>query len=98
VARFPGRAPAIFNVPPRNPNFTGHGDLLQALRRQLRQAKAGAGSRIGAIYGLGGVGKTQLAIECSTAMPPTMTWSRCSFRSIIERQALRRGDFATSRS
>jgi tetratricopeptide (TPR) repeat protein len=63
VARFPGRAPAIFNVPPRNPNFTGRGELLQALRRQLSQAEAGAGVRVGAIYGLGGVGKTQLAIE-----------------------------------
>jgi TIR domain len=63
VARFPGRPLPIFNVPPRNPNFTGRGELLQALRRQLAETATSAVVQAEAIYGLGGVGKTQLAIE-----------------------------------
>jgi tetratricopeptide (TPR) repeat protein len=63
VARFPGRPPAIFNVPARNPNFTGRGELLQALRGQLAETATGAVVQAEAIHGLGGVGKTQLALE-----------------------------------
>ncbi|HWD43196.1 MAG TPA: FxSxx-COOH system tetratricopeptide repeat protein [Actinomycetota bacterium] len=63
ATRFPGRRPAIFGVPPRNRNFTGRGDLLRALRRQFSQANADGEIRAGAIHGLGGVGKTQLAVE-----------------------------------
>ncbi|MEV6349951.1 FxSxx-COOH system tetratricopeptide repeat protein [Actinoplanes sp. NPDC051851] len=48
-------------VPPRNPNFTGRADLLLSLREQLT-------SKVTAVlphtlHGLGGVGKTQLAVE-----------------------------------
>ena len=48
------------NVPQRNKNFTGREDLLAELER-----RAGAATAIlpQALYGLGGVGKTQLAIE-----------------------------------
>jgi hypothetical protein len=63
AARFPGRPPAIFNVPPRNPNFTGRGELLQALRMQLAETATGAVVQAQVIHGLGGVGKTQLAVE-----------------------------------
>ncbi len=63
AARFPGRRPEIFNVPPRNPNFTGRGELLQSLRRRLAEAAASAVVQTSAVHGLGGVGKTQLAIE-----------------------------------
>jgi tetratricopeptide (TPR) repeat protein len=62
-SRFPGRHPEIFNAPPRNPNFTGRGDLLKALRRTLRAGQAGAVVQAGTVHGLGGVGKTQLAVE-----------------------------------
>ena len=61
--RFPGRRPEVFGVPPRNPNFTGRGELLKLLRRALRARRAGAVVQAGAVHGLGGVGKTQLAIE-----------------------------------
>jgi tetratricopeptide (TPR) repeat protein len=49
------------DVPPRNPNFTGRHQLLTALRQQLT-------SKVTALlphtlHGLGGVGKTQLAVE-----------------------------------
>jgi tetratricopeptide (TPR) repeat protein len=60
---FPGRHPAIFEVPPRLRYFTGRGDLLQALRRQLVEAGTGTVVQAAAVHGLGGVGKTQLAIE-----------------------------------
>jgi tetratricopeptide (TPR) repeat protein len=62
-SRFPGRHPEIFNVPPRNRNFIGRDDLLKNLRRTLRAKRAGAVVQASAAYGLGGVGKTQLAIE-----------------------------------
>jgi tetratricopeptide (TPR) repeat protein len=49
-------------VPARNPDFTGREDLLLALRRVLvsRERTAVVPQ---ALHGLGGVGKTQLAVE-----------------------------------
>jgi tetratricopeptide (TPR) repeat protein len=61
--RFPGHRPAIFDVPPRNPHFTGRTDLLQALRAHLAETKRGAVVQASAVHGLGGVGKTQLEVE-----------------------------------
>jgi tetratricopeptide (TPR) repeat protein len=61
--QFPGRRPAIFAVPPRNPHFTGRTELLELLRRHLAETRSGAVVQAGAVHGLGGVGKTQLAIE-----------------------------------
>ncbi len=57
---FPGRQPAIFNVPPRLRYFTGRQDLLDRLRAGLAE---GSPVAVTALRGLGGVGKTQLAIE-----------------------------------
>ena len=51
----------IWNVPPRNPHFTGRAETLDELHSRLR-ANPGALS-VQALYGLGGIGKTQLAIE-----------------------------------
>ncbi|MEU7384276.1 FxSxx-COOH system tetratricopeptide repeat protein [Streptomyces sp. NPDC042207] len=50
------------NIPPRNPYFTGRVDLLERLSERLRE---GSTTTVlpEAIHGMGGVGKTQLAIE-----------------------------------
>ncbi|WP_222265769.1 FxSxx-COOH system tetratricopeptide repeat protein [Modestobacter marinus] len=59
--RFAGALPAVWRVPPRNPRFTGRDGMLTELRRRLH---ADEGTLVvQALYGLGGVGKTQLAIE-----------------------------------
>ena len=59
-------APAAkpWNVPyERNPFFTGREAVLQTLHQQLHQDRAVALSQIQAISGLGGIGKTQTAVE-----------------------------------
>jgi len=54
--------PPICNLPHlRNPNFTGRKDLLKHLSKALTSGKHAALTQ--AIHGLGGVGKTQLAVE-----------------------------------
>src|SRR5579872_2474352 len=58
--RLPGTIPRIWNIQARNPGFTGRDELLVAMReRLLTKDKAG----VQALHGMGGVGKTQLAIE-----------------------------------
>jgi hypothetical protein len=55
----------IWNVPyPRNPVFTGREDLLAQLAQTLQPGQAMALTQAAqAISGLGGIGKTQLAVE-----------------------------------
>jgi tetratricopeptide (TPR) repeat protein len=53
----------ISNLPPRNPNFTGRSRLLMELHDRLASHAATAVVQTQAVHGLGGVGKTQLAIE-----------------------------------
>jgi len=60
--RFPGNAPGVFSVPQRNPSFTGRNAALDELREQLASNAASELLRV-ALYGLGGVGKTQVALE-----------------------------------
>jgi hypothetical protein len=62
--RFPGHPPEISNLPARNAAFAGRDDLLDELRGRLRQeGSAVAVVPAQALYGLGGVGKTQVALE-----------------------------------
>ncbi|SDZ02097.1 NB-ARC domain-containing protein [Geodermatophilus africanus] len=58
---FAGRPPAVWKVPPRNPHFTGRDGMLAELRGRLHASKGTM--VVQALYGLGGVGKTQLVIE-----------------------------------
>lgn len=53
--------PEVWNLPARNPHFTGRAGMLDEVHRRL-----GSGENalvVQALYGLGGVGKTQLALE-----------------------------------
>src|SRR6185437_11150904 len=52
--------PRVWNIPARNPGFTGRDDLLAEVREQLL---AGDKAVVQALHGMGGVGKTQLAAE-----------------------------------
>ncbi|HKR50481.1 MAG TPA: BTAD domain-containing putative transcriptional regulator, partial [Pseudonocardiaceae bacterium] len=56
--KLPARLPAVWNVGPRNPGFVGRDATLVQLRERLHQ-----GGTVVALHGMGGVGKTQLAIE-----------------------------------
>jgi hypothetical protein len=56
----PGSVLRVWNIPARNPGFTGRDELLAAVRDRL---EAGDRAVVQALQGMGGVGKTQLAIE-----------------------------------
>ncbi|MEN8444358.1 MAG: NB-ARC domain-containing protein [Cyanobacteria bacterium J06555_13] len=59
----PGK-PIPFGIPyPRNPFFTGRKSVLNCLHQKLSQETAVAITQIQAISGLGGIGKTQTAVE-----------------------------------
>ena len=61
---FPGALPPIWNIPHRrNPYFTGREKLLSQLTAALRAGQTTALSQPQAISGLGGIGKTQIALE-----------------------------------
>jgi tetratricopeptide (TPR) repeat protein len=58
---FPGAPQSIRHIlHPRNPNFTGREETLSALRAALTQGQTAV---LVALSGLGGIGKTQLALE-----------------------------------
>jgi DNA-binding phage protein len=59
-AQLVGGLPRVWNVPARNPSFTGRDDLLATVRERLL---AGDRAVVQALRGMGGVGKTQLAAE-----------------------------------
>jgi hypothetical protein len=62
VVRYPGSVPPIWNVQPRNANFTGRNAVLEHLRNQLAANPVSVVLPV-ALHGLGGVGKTQVALE-----------------------------------
>ena len=58
--RLPGSVPRVWNLPARNPAFTGRDGMLAAVRDRLETEDRAV---VQAFQGMGGVGKTQLAIE-----------------------------------
>jgi tetratricopeptide (TPR) repeat protein len=60
-SRFPDSSPLIWNVPARNAGFTGRGQSLEQLRDRLTGRSGPISAQ--ALSGIGGVGKTQIAIE-----------------------------------
>lgn len=53
--------PEVWNLPARNPRFTGRTPILDEMRRRLRGNESAL--VVQALHGLGGIGKTQLALE-----------------------------------
>jgi tetratricopeptide (TPR) repeat protein len=62
AARYPRLEPSVFNVPVRNARFTGRERELQQLRAQLKAGRSAVVLPV-TLRGMGGVGKTQLAME-----------------------------------
>jgi tetratricopeptide (TPR) repeat protein len=60
--RYPRTIPPVWNVPTRNATFTGRNDVLERLRDQLTGSSRAVVLPL-ALYGYGGVGKTQVALE-----------------------------------
>lgn len=60
--RFPGADLRVWNIRSRNATFTGRDDVLERLRDLLLQSSVTA-VLPQALHGLGGVGKTQVALE-----------------------------------
>jgi tetratricopeptide (TPR) repeat protein len=60
--RYPGREPRLFEAPARPQQFTGREGDLWRLRSELRDYTEGTVRPV-VLYGLDGVGKTQIALE-----------------------------------
>jgi len=58
--RFPG-PPTVWEIPPHNPNFIGRGTELRRLARKFTETPTVT------VYGIGGIGKSQLAFEYAHA-------------------------------
>lgn len=85
--RLPGSGSRVWNVPARNPGFTGRDELLAELRERLL---AGERAVVQALRGMGGVGKTQLAVEYAhrfAAHYGLVWWINCEQAGLIGDQA-----------
>src|SRR5262249_44357720 len=60
--RYPGIGPRILSAPGRNATFTGRDDILEKLRDEIVGDSPAVILPV-ALHGLGGVGKTQIALE-----------------------------------
>ncbi|WP_194896034.1 FxSxx-COOH system tetratricopeptide repeat protein [Catenulispora pinisilvae] len=61
--RFPGVDPQAWNVRGRNATFTGRDEVLEHVRDRLLCGSVAGSAPPHALHGLGGVGKTQVALE-----------------------------------
>jgi MinD-like ATPase involved in chromosome partitioning or flagellar assembly/tetratricopeptide (TPR) repeat protein len=93
-ARFPAQAPKIWNVPGRNANFTGRDDDIEQLREKLRSSGTSVLLPV-ALHGMGGVGKTQVAVEYAyrfRADYDVVWWINAQQPSFIDTALLRLGE------
>ena len=78
---------SIWSVPStRNPFFTGREDLLALLHERLSTARTAALTQPQALYGLGGIGKTQTAAEYAFRYRDEYThvcWIRAATRETL---------------
>jgi len=85
--RFPGSLPPIWNVPHhRNPFFTDREDILEWLYETLAVGKSAALIQSHVINGLGGIGKTQTAIEYAYRyhdMNQAVLWAKADSREAL---------------
>lgn len=63
LTRFPGTGPEVSNLPRRNRNFSGRDNFLDQVHADLQAASTATLMPIVAVHGLGGIGKTGLALE-----------------------------------
>src|SRR6266581_7386186 len=86
----------LWNVPyPRNPLFTGREHILERLARTLNSGETTELAQAQAISGLGGIGKTQTAIEYAYRFRSTyqaVLWARADKREnlVLEYVAIAR--------
>ncbi|HWZ19718.1 MAG TPA: FxSxx-COOH system tetratricopeptide repeat protein, partial [Ktedonobacteraceae bacterium] len=84
---FPGALPAVWNIPyPRNPYFTGREEVLRRLAASLRAGETVGVSQPQAVSGLGGVGKTQIALEYAYRYNQeyeTVLWTRADTQEAL---------------
>jgi hypothetical protein len=81
--RLPSSFPRVWNIPARNPGFTGRDGLLVAVRERLL---AGDTAVVQALHGMGGVGKSQLAAEYAhrfAGMYDLGWWVNCEQAGLI---------------
>ena len=86
LVRYPGTEPKIGIMPARNPRFTGRDPDLRQLREQLRDYGSAVLLPL-TLQGLGGVGKTQLALEYAhrfRADYDLMWWVDCGQPQFID--------------
>ena len=82
-------------IPFRNPHFTGRAKDLGFLRQRLVEGSAAViGQPAQPLYGLGGVGKTEIAVEYAHRYRDDYTlcwWVRCEREALIVNSLLALG-------
>ena len=87
-----GAKPRLWNIPARNPAFVGREDLLAAVRERLQSGQTAV---VQALYGMGGVGKTQLAAEYAHRFAGSYDmawWINAEQSGLVENQIADLGD------